>query len=555
MNEVKTALKRIAFYCLLLAVGIIPCAGILPDVFPVRNSSTVYYLILSVCLVLYYSHRVSPSGGLSAMMKSLSWMGLLIILLRGVKYSAFSEVGTLARHTWYLYYAPMLLLPLFLFCISLLVSSKDASRIPGIWYLTLGVTAVFIILVLTNDLHRLVFGFRPGFLDWDGDYTRGWLFYAVTAWQYALYLAALMILVIKCRIAGSRKNAWVILIPFSLGVAMNVLLLTGTMPKLNGTNIIEFPEAMIFTAAAVLECCMQLGLIPINTEYGRLFNRFSISAQITDNGGAPVYLSGAAVPLSPEQFALPDGARIGEHTVLRKMKIPGGCGFWQDDMTSLDRLNEELAEAKEALAQESELIRLRGELKEKQAKIEQRTLVYDTVAKRTQTQSQLISRLAASARDSGDANYKEECRCRITLLGAYIKRYANLMLLSQESDSIESGELMLSVSEILRYLNYCGIPGEFVNSAECPVPADAALAVFETFESLVRAAYTDLRGVFVNMSGHENAVIKLALENADLPVPEDAKEKLLSYGITTESKCEDGVTYICFALPKGGAES
>lgn len=552
MSEVKTILKRIAVYYLLLAVNIIPSANIIPDEFPTRNVSTIYLLTLSVCLVLYYSHRVSPQGKLSAMMKALSWMGLLMILLRGVKYSAVAEVGVLARHTWYLYYVPMLLLPLFLFYISLLVSSKDTSRMPKGWYSILAVTVVLIVLVLTNDLHQLVFRFQPGFADWDNEYTRGWLFYVVTFWEYALYLAALIILVIKCRIGSSRKTAWIILIPFAIGITMNVLLLIDKMPRLNGSHIMEFPEALIFTAAIVLECCMQLGLIPTNTDYGKLFQNFSISAQITDQNGMPVYASGSAAPLTAEQCALPDRSRIDEHTLLHKMKIPGGYGFWQDDMTELDRLNEELAQAKEALSQEAELIRLRGELKEKQTVIEQRTQVYDTIAKRTQRQSLAISRLAQEARMSSDIALKDEYRKCITLLGAYIKRYANLTLLSQDNDSIEVGELGLSVSEVLRYLNICGIPCEFVNHADCTVSAKAAIAVFDAFETLIERNHSDLRGVFVNLSSKENVLFKLIFENMTEPLSDQMTERLSAVGIQSEATTEDEVTYIYFSLPKGG---
>ncbi len=552
MSEGKAALKRMAVYYLLLAINIIPCASVIPDVFPLRNLSTIYLLILSVCLVLYYAHRVPPAGGLSLSMKALSWAGLLMIFLRGIKYSAFSEVGVLARHTWYLYYLPMLLLPLFLFNIALLVAPKKPARIFRVRAAAFAVTAVFIALVLTNDLHRLVFRFQPGFLNWDDEYSRGVLFYVVTVWQYALYLAAILILVVKCRVAGAKKSAPVILIPFAAGIAMNLLLLTGKMPRINGIYIVEFPEALIFTAAAVLECCMQLGLIPTNTEYGKLFRHFSISAQITDQNGTPVYSSLTAVPLTAEQFAAPDGARVGEHAAQHKMKIPGGFGFWRDDLTELDRLNGELAEAKEALSQEAELTRLRAEWKEKQTKIEQRTLVYDTIAKRTQKQSQAISRLAETARRSADPAVKEACRDRITLFGAYIKRYANLMLLSQQSRLIGTGELGLSLSEVLRYLNFCGIPGEFMGRGEGAVPADAALGVFEAFETLLETNFSSLKGVFVNLTVKERAILKLTFENLTGPLPESAARDLFDAGVRCESQREDGVTYLCFTLPRGG---
>ncbi|MBQ9598866.1 MAG: Clp protease ClpP, partial [Clostridia bacterium] len=71
------------------------------DVFPTRNLSTLYLLILSSCLIRYYSYRVSGSTYLSVMMKALSWMAFLLILLRGVKYSVFAGVAIyniLMRH-------------------------------------------------------------------------------------------------------------------------------------------------------------------------------------------------------------------------------------------------------------------------------------------------------------------------------------------------------------------------------------------------------------------------------------------------------------------------
>lgn len=553
MNEAKTALKRLAVYYLLLALNVVFCANVIPDVFPARNLSTVYLLALSASLVLYYSHRVTPSGGLSSMMKRLSRMCLLLILLRGIKYSAFSGVGVLARHVWYLYYVPVLLLPLFLFGISLLVSHGENARVPRIWYPALALTAAFIVLVLTNDLHQQVFAFNPDFLNWDGDYSRGWLFYLLTAWEYALYFGGITVLVVKCRISGAKRNAWIILIPLALGIAAFSLLAADKMPRINETPIVEFPEAFIFTAAAVLECCMQLGLVPTNTDYGGLFRELSISALITDKNGEAVYSSRSAVPLAPEQFALPGGSRTDAHTVLQKIKLPGGYGFWRDDMTELDRLNDELAEAKEGLAQEAELIRLRNELKEKQTEIEQRTLVYDAIAKRTQRQSQEISRLAQSARAETDVRAKEEYGRRITLLGAYIKRYANLTLLSQENSFIEAGELGLSVSEVLRCLNGCGIPGECICGAECAVPSGTAPAVFEAFGTLLEDNYTALRGVFVNLTEKEDLLFKITLENLQTPLAEEPSRRLAEAGVLCDYQTEDGIAYYCFTVPKGGA--
>ena len=550
MNAVKTALRRLGLYYLLLAIGILPCASVIPDRFPFRNLSTLYLLFLSACLIRYYSYRVSGSGGLSFMMRSLSWMAFLLLFLRGVKYSVFAGVAVLARHTWYLYYLPMLLLPLFFFYVALLISPKGDSFFPKRWYWTGAFTVALILLVLTNDWHQLVFRFQPGFENWDSNYSRSFLFYLITAWQYVLYLAAVLTLWLKCRISNAKKSIWLTAIPFIIGISMSVLLITETMPKINGSYIIEFPEALICMVAGVLECCMQLGLIPTNKSYGKLFGLFSLSAQITDRNGTPVYSSLSATPLSVAQFAAPDGTRIDEHTVLRKMPVPGGFGFWQDDMTQIDRLNEELTEAKDALAQETELIRLQNELTEKQAKIEQRTAMYDTIAQRTRQQSKAISDFAETARRSDDMAVKESCRKQITLLASYIKRYANLMLLSYENKTIESGELGLSFTEVLRYLNFAGTPGEFLTTAEGAVDAQSALAVFEAFGTLLTENLSFLRGIFINLTKKEKTVCKLTLEYLKKPLSEEEIARLAALDVIAETVREDDVTYISFTLPE-----
>lgn len=551
-NEAIPILKRMSFYYLLAAVCTLLYAFI-PDRFPARNISTPYLLLLCVCLVLYYAHRVSPAGRLSALMKALSWMALSLILLRAVKYSVVAEVGVLARHTWYLYYVPMLLIPLLLFDIALLIVPKKSGYGAIARYSALGLTLAFLLLILTNDLHQLVFRFRPGFADWDAVYTHGLLFYAVIFWEYALYVTAIAVLIVKCRIGSSKKTAWILLIPFVIGIAMSLLLMTDNMPKINGTNWIEFPEALILMAVVVLECCMQLGLIPTNAKYGKLFQQFSIAAQITDPQGVAVYTSRSAIPLTTEQFSLPSGSRIGEHTVLHKLELPGGFGFWQDDLTQLDRLNAELAESKEALSQEAELARLRNELKERQARIDQRTLVYDTIAKRTQRQSQAISRLAETGCRTQDPTQKAACRSQITRLGAYIKRYANLTLLSQEHSEIEVGELGLSLSEVLRYLNFCGTPGEFLQNGDGRMSAAAALEVFEAFETLLEENHACLRGVFVNLTVRRTVTLKLTFENLQTPLSDSMAQGLRDAGVVFDEKREDDVTYLCFTLPKGGA--
>ncbi len=551
MNEIKRTLGRMAIYYLFLVIEMILSIGVIVDNFPTRNLTTLFLSLLAIFLILYYSHRVPPENDISILMKLLSWMAFILMLFRGIKYSAVSQIDILARYCWYLYYVPILLIPLFLFYISLLVARKRSGHISKLWYLFLVFTIILIILILTNDFHQQAFIFQKNFENWNDNYSYGWLFYLVNVWQFGLFLAAIIVLTAKCRINSSKKHVWFIVIPVSFGILMYVLLLTGNVPKINGSTLIEFPEAHLFTIAVVLECCMELGLIPTNNEYGKVFKNLSINTQITDEDGKTIYASSSAVSLSKEQFELPSGSRIDEHNVLYKMKLPGGYGFWQNDMSELDRINDELLEVKEGLEQEAEITRLNNEFLEKEIKIKERTLLYDLIAKSTVKQSKIISLLAKEARESNDLKIKDEHRRHIALLGAYIKRYANLTILSQENKNIEVGELGLSIAEMLNYLNICGIPGEFVNDSNSLIEAPVVLAIFEVFGNIIEDNYSSLKGVFVNLSVKENIYMKVMIENMKTPICKEVLDDLLKIEVTTNVEVEDNISYITFIIKKG----
>lgn len=553
MNEVKKCLKWLLLYSLLLAVNILPTTGIIPLRFPTNNISSLYLMILSACLILRYYKRISGQKNLKAAMQRLSIMIFLMFFLRGLKYAVFGNVSALGRYTWYLYYLPMLCIPMLLFFVSLYVYAIDERKERRKWSWVAIVTAILVLFVLTNDLHQQVFRFQPGFANWDGDYSYGWGFILVSTWEYLLYLAAVAVLIAKCSIAKIHYRAGMILIPFVAGITMLLLLTAGYMPKIGGYNVIQFPEALCFMAAGILECCIQLGLIPTNESYGKLMQMTSVPVRISDCNGNCVYQSSAAKELTKEQLTFPDKTRIAEHTLLRRMEIPGGYGLWQEDVTELDCLNEELADAKDRLSEEAELIRLQSELAQKQAVIEQRSLVYDTIAKRTQKQSQRITELADEAIASADITLTERNRKQIILLGAYIKRYANLTLLSSDSKIVDAGELALSVSEILRYLNQFGVSVEVLNRAKGLAPAEAVLAVFEVFQTIIEENLFFLSGVTANLSNRNNGVLcRLTLEGLREYLSAEQTEKLSAVGVVTETNCEDEITYLSFLLPEGG---
>lgn len=554
MYEIKSILKNLVVRYVLILTSIIS-VNIITDGFPFYNYSTIWMLVLSVVLMINYNYHVVERGNLKLMMKLTAGMMILLVFLRGLKYSAFVEIDVIARHLWYLYYVPVLFLPQFFFFAAVFVNSNKNGHFSKKCTYMVVITVIFICIVLTNDTHQLVFRFNKGFEGWDREYTYGICYFLITVWQYIFYLAAVITLVLKCRVSSAKKYAWIILVPFATGVVMLVMLITDKMIKLNGMNIIQFPETICFMVAGVLEVCMKLGFIPTNQEYSGLMKISSLAVQITDSAGEIVYKSDNALELKREHFLGSKNMIVEKNMTLHKMKIPGGFAFWQNDITELNRLNEELAEVKERLSEESELNRLINNLKEKQVIIEQRTEVYDRIANQTQSQSLAISKLALEAKMSDNLDVQLHNARLITFYGAYIKRYANLILLSTENTNVSIGELGLAIAESLRYLNQYGLPGEMFITASSNVSAERTLACYEIFEKLIEENITSLKGVYVHLLEVDNQIrFKLTLEGANVFFSESIESKLRRTEIKLDVEYEDDVTYICFTFSKGGNE-
>lgn len=106
-------------------------------------------------------------------------------LIRTVKYFYISatDYPVTVRYLWYLYYLPMMFIPLLAVFIAMSAGREEDYRISGPAMLPFILTAVLFLLVMTNDLHQLVFIFPSDAVVWtDFDYGYGVGYYFVAVW-------------------------------------------------------------------------------------------------------------------------------------------------------------------------------------------------------------------------------------------------------------------------------------------------------------------------------------------------------------------------------------
>ena len=479
-----------------------------PDRFLMRNPSTLILMVLAIFLTIFFENHIIERGA-RVYLVAIAVLITAWIVLRGAKYIAFEETEFIARHIWYLYYIPALFISLFSLLAALSVGEAGMRKPCRSAVLSALVTFVLGLLVLSNDLHQLVFVFHPGFANWDSDYSHGPVFYLIYGWIALLFVGAICILFSKCRVSSARALVWIPILPALFGAIYMSLYASGLWLRINGRLF-----AVCFTIAGIWLSLIYIGLIPSNLGYAELFENSSLAAQIADLDHHIVYKSPESKVLTDAEPCLETDVSPDADTRIHCRPVHGGFVYWQDDITELNRINEELRELGERLGEEAELLRLENELKEERAQIEAKTKTYDEISERVSEQSARISELCTYVSRNSE-NYAVQMRT-VCLLAAYIKRFANLSLLTADTSSIEIGELYLAVQESLRYVSYMGIPAECTAFGEGEVDAKGVLEAYELFEQLLEQALPSLRGVQVSVYDNE---IKAVFEGVMLTLP------------------------------------
>ena len=206
--------------------------------------------------------------------------GLVVFwfVIRSMKYFFITDTG-IARQLWYLYYLPMLFIPLFSLFVAISLGKPENAKLSKTALVLLYIpTVLCLLLVLTNDLHQLVFSFPEGevWTDINNGYTFG--YYIVLGWEILCALAAFVIMIIKCRLSYRKKYLPFLLLACSIVYAFIYVSGVEWMQLIGGD--IAAAQCLMFTG--ILESCIQCGLIQTNTGYEELFMVSRLGAQITD---------------------------------------------------------------------------------------------------------------------------------------------------------------------------------------------------------------------------------------------------------------------------------
>ena len=474
--------------------------------------------------------------------------GLMVFwfVIRSMRYFFITDIG-IARQLWYLYYLPMLFIPLFSLFVAISLGKPASARLSKTALLLLSIPTVFcLLLVLTNDLHQLVFSFPEGevWTDSNNGYTFG--YYIVLGWEILCSLAAFVIMIIKCRLSYRKKYLPFLLLACSIGYAFIYVSGVEWMQLIGGD--ITAAQCLMFTG--ILECCIQCGLIQTNTGYRAMFEAGSIGAQIVDTDWHIRYASSNAPKLPSDRMrsAESEAAKQDNNTLLRSSKIPGGHVLWQEDITAITALLEKLEENRKTISESNDVEQENYKTKVKINTVREKNRLYDRLQAQTAHQIELLDQILTQYEAQSDPEIRRSLLAKAAVIGAYIKRRGNLMFIGEKSDVTDTAELTACLDESFANLELMGVECAVDIPDKNSIYTRDAIRVYDFFEAVTEEAMDDLQFVWLKARGLEDAVI--------FYLQAESKTDLSALASLADTcTCEEGVWRFSLRIGKAGEQA
>lgn len=469
---------------------------------------------------------------------------LLWLTLRTVKYNTYHM--TAERFLWYGYYLPMLFIPVLAVLVALSLGKPENYRLPKWTHFLYLPSALLFLLVLTNDLHQLVFFFPTGVLS-TREYDYGIGYYVVLAWMVLCAAAALVIILAKCRIPQSRRYLWLPVVPFALALGYCAAYIKGVYWVWLLVGDLTVSMCLIITA--IFESCIQCSLIQSNTHYAELFHTSTIGALITDRDfsvacaaeNARSVDSQTLMAAAESPVVTADGIRISE------APIRWGHVFWEDDISPMLAVLKELDDTREELQSYGSILQAENAQKARRKKLEEQERLYRAMQEKAAAPAVRLSNLAKALQGVQDADAARFLLWKMTVIGAYLKRRSNLIFLADRDGMVPVSEVALCLNESMDNLRLhvrrCASRLDF----EGELRLETAAALYDFFEAAIELAMDDLSGAAANVTRKEDAcVLSLMLQCGT-----DLTSLRAAYPDASVEN-EDGVWYCTLPVREGG---
>lgn len=431
--------------------------------------------------------------------------GLVVffMILRLIKNDFCVHGSVIEKYVWYLYYIPIILIPVINIIALLHINLPDEAVLPKRYNWLLFFAGLLIIGVLTNDLHQFAFRFPPDLPMSEENSSHNILFYIIVAWVVVGIAAMLILTVRMCISRRAFKNLWLPAMVIAVGVLYwfsYSFSFTYIAEKHIFQRMYEIPEFYSMIWALFWESLLFSGMLPSNVGHTDFFSSSSLRAGLTDQSFTICLAAANAIRPTTEMFhsALQENNEYQDDDMLLKLRrVAGGWFYWTEDISEIRRLNAALEETEDYLTEERALIRQKTEIEAERARTLHQTQLYESIEDKIRPQLDLLEHLLWNMPEE-ESEFKKEL-ARISVVFAYLKRYSNLLLQTNTEKSIPVSDLLLCLEESALSLQQMGTLCELDIQKDLFLPLETVAGLYALFEMALETELTSLSAVSVSL--------------------------------------------------------
>ncbi len=412
--------------------------------FPFRVNSLVsgiVYLLMVSFWAISINRRIIDK----VIKRNVAYISILLIfliVLRTLKWWI-DWIPLVEQLLWYLYYIPILYIPLFLFIIALSLNKRMYRQYKFIVKYIYVLNAVLALFIVSNSMHQKVFKI----IEWNmhSDVVEHqFFFYIIAIWLIIEFIVTMTLLLKNSKLPNMVNRAMAPNVVIVLYLVYNAFYLIDSSKY--GAGFVEFTVAYCIASIAIIESLEITGLIPSNYKYLELFRNSEIPMMILDENYDVKLSSKIGTGLSKETYCkMSDGSVLDSGNTRINMKaIGGGYILWLDDIEKIKKRNDEIKKANEVLLLENELLEEEISLSKKELAIHKKEKIYQNIQAHILEKREEVDHLINDL-----AKDKKNKLMRICLIGSYIKRMSNMVLLDELYGFINAIELQNAILESL----------------------------------------------------------------------------------------------------------
>lgn len=500
--------------------------------------SSLFCCLLILLWAIAIQKRITDRR-LCSLLLFIAFFLLLNFTLQVLRNDLFLYDPTAQRYLMYASYIPMTAQPLLCFFLAEYIHRPKDLPLSPLHRVLIAMGALLVVGVLTNDLHFCAKVFPHGISMDPARAKNGWLYYLINAFIYGLYSVSFVILQRKNHRYIKRTVRWMTMIPFLIGFTYFLLYPLEIGIRLFRVRFLEMGEMLFFCIVATLEACIQVGMIPANKDYEKLFSLALIPAVILDDRGNAVYRTAAA----NDPFVQSENTEIMSHP------IHGGSVKWTVDVSKLQEINRQMKETAQQIEARNAYIAEENRIKQERTELETRNQLYDNISRIVQPQLRKIDTLLKDPQGCGEKQLAE-----IAVLKAYVKRRSNMEMLAADG-VLTTAELVSAVTESLEYLRLGGVHTAMSSMGTASYPADMVCGAYEQVESILEESLDSLSHLAVTVRGEKGQLtvrLMLKADNFSYAINGSLRDGkgFTSYGILSKN---DRDMIIVLTFSEGGA--